>query len=173
MPAARLLVTGPPGAHNPANAAYFDELRRLRDALGLGGQVHFLAEASNRARSDAVISDCYRLADALLLPSFEEGFGIPLLEAAISHLPIFCTAVAPLPELGAADVTYFAPDEDPGHVAAAIAARLGASAAYRFAVRARQAYTWPQVYADHIAPLLAALAAAPADNKEDADATTA
>ena len=164
MPAARLLVTGPLGAHNPANAAYFDELRRLRAALGLEDRVHFLAERRDGYLSDAVISDCYRLADALLLPSFEEGFGIPLLEAAISHLPVFCTDVPPLPEVGGDDVTYFAPDEDPGHVAAAIAARLEASAAYRFAVRARQHYTWRQVYENNIAPLLRSLTP---DQEED------
>jgi len=171
MPAARLLVTGPLGAHNPANAAYFDELRRLRAALGLDAQVHFLAELSDAFLSDAVISDFYRLADALLLPSFEEGFGIPLIEAAISHLPVFCTDVAPLPELGAGDVTYFAPDADPGQVAAAVAARLEGSAVYRFAARARQQFTWRQVYALYIAPLLAPLDGAAAQEEVQHEST--
>jgi hypothetical protein len=68
------------------------------------------------------------------------------------------------PKWAGDDVTYFAPDEDPGHVAAAIAARLEASAAYRFAVRARQHYTWRQVYENNIAPLLRSLTP---DQEED------
>ena len=91
-----LIVTGPPGPHNPANAAYFSRLKDLRAALRLDGSVHFLTELVEGYLPDAVISDFYRLADALLMPSREEGFGIPILEAGLSRLPIFCTPCSPL-----------------------------------------------------------------------------
>jgi hypothetical protein len=45
--------------------------------LGLSGAAHFLAELTDEYIPDAVISDFYQLADALFMPSFEEGFGIP------------------------------------------------------------------------------------------------
>ena len=81
FPAAALLVTGPLGPHNPANRGYYSELLSLRRELGLDGAAHFLAEQTAEFLPDTVISDFYRLADLLFLPSREEGFGIPVLEA--------------------------------------------------------------------------------------------
>jgi len=157
MPHAALLVTGPVGAHNPANVQYQTELTALRGELGLDKAAILLAELSDGFLPDAVIADCYRLADALFLPSFEEGFGIPMIEAAFSRLPVFCSAIEPLTELGGDDVVYFDPTGDPAAVAAYVADTLAHSAVYRFAARARTAYTWEQVYTQHLAPLLAAL----------------
>jgi glycosyltransferase involved in cell wall biosynthesis len=117
---------------------------------------HFLAEHVNGFVPDAVVADCFRLADALLLPSREEGFGIPLVEAAFGRLPVFCADIPPLRELGGPDVVYFAPDAEADDVAELIRARLGASPVYRFATRARATLTWEHIYAQHIAPLLAA-----------------
>ena len=151
---AALIITGPEGPHNPANADYRRHLTALRDSLGLAGSAHFAIELAADGLSDEVVADLYRLADALLLPSREEGFGIPLLEAGLARLPIFCSAIEPLQALGSADVTYFSHDAEPGMVADAIAQRLGRDPAYRLAVRVRQRYTWERVYADHIAPLL-------------------
>ncbi len=48
MPRAGLVVTGPPGPHNPRNAAYLESLKTLRAELGLEQAVHFLAEAAGR-----------------------------------------------------------------------------------------------------------------------------
>ena len=68
----------------------------------------------------------YRLADALLLPSREEGFGIPILEAALARIPVFCSDIPPLVELGKDAVFYFAPDADPAAVAERISSVLDA-----------------------------------------------
>ncbi len=154
MPEALLIVTGPLGAHNPANAAYFDQLKNLRAELHLSGAAIFLAELTDAYLPDEVIADFYRLADALFLPSREEGFGIPVIEAAFSHMPIFCTDIAPLRALGQADATYFAPDDDPIGIARSIADRLQRDAVYRLATRIRRSYSWDSIYHDHIAPLL-------------------
>ena len=154
MPEAMLIVTGPLGAHNPANAAYFQKLKDLRAELDLAGAVIFLAELIDTNLPDDVIADFYRLADALFMPSREEGFGIPLVEAAFSKLPVFCTDIEPLRALGLNDATYFSPDADPQAIAAQIADRLQHDPQYQIAVRLRRAYTWDSIYAQHIAPLL-------------------
>ena len=107
MPEAILIVTGPLGAHNPANAAYFEKLKNLRAELNLSGAAIFLAELIDTYLPDDVIADFYRLADALFMPSREEGFGIPIVEAAFSKLPVFCTDIEPLRALGLNDATYF------------------------------------------------------------------
>jgi glycosyltransferase involved in cell wall biosynthesis len=161
LPAAVLVVTGPLGAHNPDNAAYFDSLRILRGALDLDGAAHFLAEHAGQYLPAAVVADLYRLADVLLLPSFEEGFGIPLLEAALSRIPVFCSAIEPLTELGQGDVSYFDPHGAPEAIAAEIAARLQVSPTYRNAVRIRAHFTWQQIYDRQIEPLLQAVAVQP------------
>lgn len=153
LPGARLLVTGPLGPHNPANAAYLARLRTLRAELGLEESAIFLAEEIAGFVPDAVVADLYRLADALFFPSREEGFGIPMLEAALCRLPIFCSDIAPLRELGGDDVAYFSPDAEPDDVANLIAARLQASPEARFLIRART-FTWQRIYADFLAPLL-------------------
>lgn len=157
MPDAALVVTGPVGAHNPANVQYQAELIALRRKLDLDRAAILLAELSDGFLPDAVIADFYRLADALFLPSFEEGFGIPMIEAALSRMPVFCSDIEPLTELGCADVVYFDPTGDPARVAECVADTLAQSAVYRFMARARTTYTWEQVYTQHLAPLLPAL----------------
>ena len=154
MPEAILIVTGPLGAHNPANAAYFQKLKDLRAELNLAGAAIFLAELIDAYLPDDVIADFYRLADALFLPSREEGFGIPIVEAAFSKLPVFCTDIEPLRALGLNEAIYFSPEADPETVAAQIANRLQHDPQYQLALRLRRAYTWERIYAQHIAPLL-------------------
>ena len=107
FPAAKLVVTGPLGPHNPANTAYFQKLTALRSGLDLESAVVFLVEHSSEYLPDAVIADFYRLADALFLPSREEGFGIPLLEAGLAGLPVFCADIPALRELGGDNAAYF------------------------------------------------------------------
>jgi glycosyltransferase involved in cell wall biosynthesis len=151
--AARLLVTGPLGQHNPANVDYFARLRALRAELGLQDAAIFLAEDYDGFVPDGVLADLYRFADALFLPSREEGFGIPLLEAALNGMPIFCSDIPVLRELAGEDAHYFEPDADPVQVANLVAHSLVTSPTARFGMRARAA-TWQQVYKQHIAPLL-------------------
>lgn len=154
LPHAALVVTGPLGPHNPANLHYFEKLLSLRSELGLQGAAHFLAELSAEYLPDEVIADFYRLADALLFPSKEEGFGIPVLEAGLAGIPAFCADIPPLRELGRDDVTYFAADANPGEIAARMAECFQTHATYRLRERVRSQYTWERIFQTRIAPLL-------------------
>ncbi len=154
FPQAMLLVTGPEGPHNPANLAYRKKLLALRDELQLQGAAHFLADVSSEYLPDAIIADCFRLADALIFPSREEGFGIPIIEAAFSSLPVFCADIPVLRELGGADLSYFDPDAEPGSIARQISDRLRGEATSRWARRAKHSYAWDSIYATHIGPLI-------------------
>jgi glycosyltransferase involved in cell wall biosynthesis len=154
LPDARLVVTGPMGPHNPKNLGYFNELLALRDRLDLKGQVSFLAEISREFLPDAVVADFYRLSDALLLPSREEGFGIPVLEAGISGLPVFCADIPPLRELAGEQGVFFSPDVPPEQVAALITRKLSHDAGFRLRSRVRTSFTWEKLYQQHIQPLL-------------------
>lgn len=153
-PQAALLVTGPLGPHNPANAAYLEKLVTLRAELGLDGAAHILAELSQEFLPEAVIGDFYCLADALILPSREEGFGIPLLEAGLARLPIFCADIPPLRALADGHAVFFSPDADPGQVAGMIDQRLAANSTYAFQARVRTNFNWERIYQHQIQPLL-------------------
>jgi glycosyltransferase involved in cell wall biosynthesis len=154
FPDTKLVVTGPLGPHNPANVKYFEKLDTLRKELRFGNVVHFLAELTTEYISDEVISDFYHFADALFLPSREEGFGIPILEAGLAGLPIFCSDIPPLRSLGGSCVTYFSPDADPDEIAESIAQDLSSDPVFQMRAEVRRQYTWERIYTQKIAPLL-------------------
>jgi mannosylglucosylglycerate synthase len=157
---ARLVVSGPPGPHNPANAAYLAELLALCESSGAGAGLIFLYERFTDAAglprpvSDAMLADLFRLADGLLFPSRYEGFGIPALEAGLSGIPIFCSDIPPLRATAGAAGHYFALDEAPAAIATRLAAILAADPRYALRRRVRTEYTWEAIYQHAIAPLL-------------------
>lgn len=161
----RLIVTGPPGPHNPGNASYLDELLALRQALHLDAHVHFLYTLSQPATAEAgstplipddpTLANLYQLADALLFPSTQEGFGIPILEAGIVGLPIFCAGIAPLRETAHNDAVYFDPEHDPPtHIAARLHGFLQSSPQHRLKVRTRHHHRWEVIVREQLIPLL-------------------
>lgn len=154
FPDIKLVVTGPLGPHNPANVKYFEKLVVLRKELGLDKFVCFLAEITPAYIPDEVVSDFYHLADALFLPSREEGFGIPILEAGLANLPIFCSDISPLRSLGGSYVTYFSPDGDPEKIANSLADHLSSNPVFRLRTNVRRQYGWEGIYTQRIAPLL-------------------
>jgi glycosyltransferase involved in cell wall biosynthesis len=153
-PRAALVVTGPLGPHDPTNIQYFESLTALRAQLGLTGAAHFLTGLTREVLPDAVIADFYRLADGLFLPSREEGFGLPLLEAGLAGVPVFCSDIEPLRKLGGAEAVYFSPDAAPAELAARIVSRLEADPAFGLRQRVREQYAWEGIYQARIAPLL-------------------
>jgi glycosyltransferase involved in cell wall biosynthesis len=153
-PRTMLLVTGPVGPHNPDNLAYQRKLLALRDRLGLRGAAHFLVETTSGFVPDPVIADFYRLADALFFPTKEEGFGIPLLEAALSSMPVFCTDLPVLRELGGTDVCYFNADETPQNIARLVHSHLEGEATSRLSRRVRHSFNWESIYTSYLAPLI-------------------
>ncbi|MBO0681731.1 MAG: glycosyltransferase family 4 protein [Candidatus Dormibacteraeota bacterium] len=102
-PGLRLVVSGPLGPHSADNRAYWDDLRRLRQRLGLDRVVCFLHELGPPEGAHPVnersIAELYRMADAVLLPSESEGFGLPLLEAALCRTPLVCADLPVLREI--------------------------------------------------------------------------
>nr|MBC7243827.1 glycosyltransferase family 4 protein [Chloroflexota bacterium] len=155
---ARLVVTGPPGPHNPANVAYLAELQSLRRDLNLLNAAHFVYELGEEKQplvpDNATMANLYLIADALLFPSLGEGFGIPMLEAGLLRLPIFCSRIPPLEATGGIEVHYFSPQADPAHVAALIASKLLADPAFRLRRRVLQEYRWETIVNNRVIPLI-------------------
>jgi alpha-1,3-rhamnosyl/mannosyltransferase len=59
---------------------------------------------------DAELAHLYATAQALLCPSWHEGFGLPLVEALAMGLPVLASDRASLPEVGGPAPVYFPPD---------------------------------------------------------------
>ncbi len=154
LPAAQLVITGPLGAHNPANVEYLKKLTSLRKMIGMEGCIHLMAEHVPDGLETESVAGFFRLADAMILPSREEGFGIPILEAGIAMKPIFCSDLPPLRALAGVWASYFDPDEKPGKIARMIAQTLTDSATYNLRIKIRNAFTWEAIYQTRIAPLL-------------------
>jgi glycosyltransferase involved in cell wall biosynthesis len=155
----RLIVTGPPGPHNPANPGYLGELLALRRDLGLEDAAHFVYTCGISGEplipDDDTTANLYQLSDALLFPSTQEGFGIPVLEAGIASLPAFCADIPALYATGRDDAYYFDPvNGDPADIAALILSVLDASSTYRLRVRVRQQYRWEALIRLRLLPLL-------------------
>ena len=163
FPAAALLVTGPPGPHNPGNTSYLEELMALRDDLGLGNggqapggnpRVIFLAEHFQKFLPDEVIADLFRFADALLIPSSQEGFGIPILEAGLVGLPIFCSDIPPFRETAGRLAIFFDIEKEPELIAEKIIKGLRKDARVKLKNHIKQDYTWENVFEKKIKPLI-------------------
>jgi glycosyltransferase involved in cell wall biosynthesis/sugar phosphate isomerase/epimerase len=89
-----------PGMTDDWQRDYYDQLRELAGALKIPEKVLFLAELTFEGRpfqvTDEVIRDLYKLASFLLFTSHEEGFGLPLIEAASWRLPAVISPIQPL-----------------------------------------------------------------------------
>ena len=156
----RLIITGPPGPHNPKNDEYVQELIILRQRLNVVKEVIFLIECwldqvgNPQSVDDSTIAALYRYCDAMLMPSSQEGFGIPILEAALARMPIFCTKLDPFQELALQDVTYFELADNPSQIAAQILQQLETDATFRLRQRILTNYSWDSIFQQKIEPLI-------------------
>lgn len=90
----------------------------LAKAEALGLKEHLISFA---AVSSEQLEAFYRLAEGLLFPSWEEGFGWPIAEAQACGCPVFASNRSPMTEVGGAAAVYFDP-ADPDNAAQIIAA---------------------------------------------------
>lgn len=72
----------------------FEEILALRDELGLGEDVLFLEDIN-----DAALPVLYRHARLFVYPTLAEGFGMPVIEAMASGVPVITSNSTALPEV--------------------------------------------------------------------------
>lgn len=94
--------------------AYAEQVRRYASMHGLTGRLHILSGISNDE-----LAKIYRHAECFVYPSRYEGFGIPIIEAIQSGLPVVAATGSCLEEAGGPDCLYVSPDS-PSQLAGAI-----------------------------------------------------
>jgi glycosyltransferase involved in cell wall biosynthesis len=125
--AVKLLITGPPDHQaKKMGVAYLDYLQELIARRGLQENVIFChnligqkREYENREIKKWSVADVYNIADLIFIPSKEEGFGLPVIEAGASRKPIFCSRIPPFQELIRDDIEGYMFDlnDDPKSIA--------------------------------------------------------
>ncbi len=148
-----LLITGAPDPHNADGLAYGRELALLTEELQLGDSAYFLGEAG--ALTDDDVRSLYVVSDALLFPSQTEGFGLPILEAGLHGIPVFCSDIPAHREIGRHIATYLGLEEQtPEDMAAIIAEHPRMEGRYLRRTLLAGYLDWPRVCEQHIEPLL-------------------
>lgn len=147
------MVSGPQAPHHPGlSDAYLARLETLRDDLGVRDRVIFLAEALGSNASEELVSELYLLADALLFPSAQEGFGLPILEAGLARTPVITSDIPIFREVGGKETVTFELDDPPDRIADVIIESLDTASA-RLYRRVLREYRWDSVVSRHILPL--------------------
>jgi glycosyltransferase involved in cell wall biosynthesis len=88
------------------------------------------------------------------MPSKQEGFGIPLLEAGMLKLPIVCSDIDPFKSIAGKDALYFSLKDDPEEIAENILEYLGQLQPHRMYRKVFCNYLWDNVYSDLLKPFL-------------------
>jgi glycosyltransferase involved in cell wall biosynthesis len=102
------------GRHEP----YAERLRELATELGVGARVRMTGYVS-----DAELERLWQMAACAAFPTRAEGFGMPVLEAMARGVPLACSDIPVLREVGGQVPCYFDPG-DPRSAAAAVCAAL-------------------------------------------------
>jgi glycosyltransferase involved in cell wall biosynthesis len=110
----QLVVVGP-----DRDLAYVTELRALADELGIGPDVVWVGGVPLEETVQF-----YRSADVFVYPSFNETFGLPILEAMASACPVVTSDVTAMPET-AGGAAVLADPADPESIADAIVKACG------------------------------------------------
>jgi|GEM_PF-52782 len=123
----KVLITGPPDHQAVARGIeYLEHLNIKIKMLGLENDVCFCHEfvAYERSFSEGKIikwnvADAYTISDLVLVPSKEEGFGLPVIEAGAARKMVFVSRIPPFEELINAGINGYTFDlnESPKNIA--------------------------------------------------------
>jgi glycosyltransferase involved in cell wall biosynthesis len=155
----KLIVTGPPDPHDPADMQYYQGLLDLRQQLEMMNEVRFVYESGPLSGEGytinlSLVRQLSRVCDALFMPSHREGFGMPILEAGMVGMPIFTTSIPAAEEIGGGEVMRFSFDDPAEKVAGMILSWAKTNPIQLLRQRVRQNFTWRAIFRNDILPLL-------------------
>jgi len=122
----------------PRYESYADSLRSLAADLGIASDVVFVG----KVRLEETV-DFYRAADLFVYPSFNETFGLPILEAMACGCPVVTSDTSAMPET-AGGAAILADPREPAAIAKAIVEALGAGGDHlrELGLKRASQFTW-------------------------------
>lgn len=144
------LITGPANFYDAGG--YASELQQLKRLLEVDSNVK-LIDLEYGPISKSVLPHLYCVSDCLVITSWSEGFGLPILEAGVHGIPIVTTHVPSVEVVGAENLRLVNPDGSPEDIANVICGELE-GALVRFKRRVRREFSWKNIYRNHIRALL-------------------
>lgn len=150
----RLIVTGAPDPHQADGRKYFEELKGLSVRLGIEHQVIFGGEEEELAHED--LRSLYALCDGLFFPSWSEGFGLPLLEAELHRLAIWCSDLPAHREVIGTMANWFDPQVEPLELAERLATWSRTDEGLLGRRRVWRMHDWIGLCKERLVPLLRA-----------------
>ncbi len=79
---------------------------RIRSDKRYGNGLYVLSDVN-----DATLAELYRMAWMVVFPSYTEGFGLPTIEALINGIPVICSDIPVMREVGGRFCDYFPADD--------------------------------------------------------------
>ncbi len=153
-----LIITGPPDPHREGRE-YLRILKERAEEKGVSGEIIFLCDYPEREGdffrvSFPLLRSLYLLSDFILITSYQEGFGIPVLEGGIFRLPVFASDISTLKEVGGEEVYYFSLEDSPSKIARDIKKVLQTTPSLSLFNRVKRESDWESILEKHLLPLL-------------------
>jgi len=147
------LITGAPDPYNAASRAYGDQLRTCIETEGLEDAVWFVSDQV--ALDEASVAALYLTADLLFFPSRQEGFGLPVIEAAWCRTPAAVSDLPVLRELTWPGATLnFSLDEAAGPLASRIWEWLKAQPSFQWRKMTIRRHSMHRIWTAHLQALI-------------------
>jgi glycosyltransferase involved in cell wall biosynthesis len=152
---AYLLITGAANQYNAGARAHLSGLKQQAADLAMTDRIIWVNERFQV--DEQQVRSLYLAADALLFSTRQEGFGLPLLEAAAFRLPIFCSDIEPLRSNLPDNVVKFDLRSSPRNIGETISKALKTDLAFASRKRLLMNYSAQILYREKIEPLLRSL----------------
>jgi glycosyltransferase involved in cell wall biosynthesis len=154
----KLILTGPPDPHVPDSMTYYQSLLELRMQLDIEEEMRFIYELGHGEEGKVIdldaVGDLIRVTDLVFMPSHQEGFGMPILEAGLVGTPVVASSIPSVNEIAGEDAMVIGDSETAGQVAERILDWTESNPVYRLRRRVRRSFTWEAIYRQSIAQLL-------------------
>jgi glycosyltransferase involved in cell wall biosynthesis len=115
---------------------YVERVKELASELAVTDRIRVAGYVA-----DPEVESLWSMADCGVFPTLAEGFGLPILEGMARGVPIACSDIPVLRELGGDVPRYFEP-HDPAAAAAAITTSLGDRERGRLGVERASRFSW-------------------------------
>jgi mannosylglucosylglycerate synthase len=148
----RLLISAAANLYSPSATEHLVALKQLAADLQITEVVTWVNESF--PVDEPHLRSLYAVADAVLYPSRQEGFGLPVLEAAAFRLPIFCSNIEPLKSIAHSGTHLFDLRDSPGNIASRIRSALERDPGFQGRKQLLRENSAERVYVEKIEPLL-------------------